>query len=59
MEAVKKAVAAGKHVYCEKPTAMNVEEALELYRICENAGLKHGGGAGTNSFFLAWSNYAA
>jgi predicted dehydrogenase len=42
VEAVKKAVAAGKHVYCEKPTAMNVADALELYRLCEEAGLKHG-----------------
>ncbi|MEM7374134.1 MAG: Gfo/Idh/MocA family oxidoreductase [Bacteroidota bacterium] len=39
---VKKAVAAGKHVYCEKPSGVTVEEALELHRICEAAGLKHG-----------------
>ena len=41
-EAVRKAVAAGKHIYCEKPTATNTETAMELYRICEKAGVKHG-----------------
>ncbi|HYE98344.1 MAG TPA: Gfo/Idh/MocA family oxidoreductase [Planctomycetota bacterium] len=40
--AVKKAIAAGKHVYCEKPVATTTEEALELYRIAEKAGIKHG-----------------
>ncbi|MCL4144583.1 UNVERIFIED_CONTAM: hypothetical protein GTU68_002420 [Idotea baltica] len=39
---VKKAVKAGKHIYCEKPTAGSLEEALELHRICEEAGIKHG-----------------
>ena len=42
VEAVKKAVAAGKHIYCEKPTATNTEAAMELYGICEKAGVKHG-----------------
>ncbi len=41
-EAVKKAVAAGKHIYCEKPTATDTETAMELYGICEKAGVKHG-----------------
>jgi predicted dehydrogenase len=41
-ESVKKAVAAGKHVYCEKPTATNTAEALELYRLATAAGVKHG-----------------
>src|SRR3954469_22303211 len=41
-EAVKKAVAAKKHVYCEKPVAVNTQEAMELYRLCEEAGVKHG-----------------
>jgi predicted dehydrogenase len=39
---VKKALAAGKHVYCEKPTATNLAEALDLYRAAKAAGLKHG-----------------
>ena len=42
VESVKRAVAAGKHVYCEKPTATNSEEALELHRLAEAAGVKHG-----------------
>jgi len=41
-EAVKEAVAAGKHVYCEKPLASSSTEAMELYRIAEAAGVKHG-----------------
>ena len=41
-DAVKKAIAAGKHVYCEKPTAVNVEEALELYHLAQAAGVKNG-----------------
>jgi len=41
-EAVKKAVAAGKHVYCEKPIAMTSGEGMELHRLAEAAGVKHG-----------------
>ena len=41
-ECVKKAIAAGKHIYCEKPTAVNTEQAMELYRLAEAAGVKHG-----------------
>ncbi len=41
-EAVKKAVQAGKHIYCEKPVATNTASAYELYQICEKAGVKHG-----------------
>ena len=41
-EAAKKAIAAGKHLYSEKPVASRYEEALELYRLAEQAGLKHG-----------------
>ncbi len=40
--AVKKAIAAGKHVYCEKPPALSTQEAYELYLLAEKAGLKHG-----------------
>ncbi len=41
-EWVKKAIAAGKHIYCEKPTAVNSTEAYELYRLAQEAGIKHG-----------------
>jgi predicted dehydrogenase len=40
--AVKRAIARGKHVYCEKPTALTTENALELYELAEAAGVKHG-----------------
>jgi predicted dehydrogenase len=40
--AVKAAIAAGKHIYCEKPVATSVGEALDLYRRARNAGVKHG-----------------
>lgn len=40
--AVELAAAAGKAVYCEKPTALTVREALHLWRLCEDAGIKHG-----------------
>ena len=39
---LKKAIAARKHVYCEKPVATNVREALELYRAARKAKIKHG-----------------
>ncbi len=42
VESVKKAIAAGKHIYCEKPTATNTEEALELARLAVKAGVKNG-----------------
>lgn len=41
-DAIKKALAAGKHIYCEKPIATATDVALELYRECEKAGIKHG-----------------
>ncbi len=40
--AVRKAVAAGKDVYVEKPTALTTNEAYELYRFARDAGIKHG-----------------
>ncbi len=37
-----KAIRAGKHVYCEKPIATNLNEALEITRLAQQSGLKHG-----------------
>lgn len=39
---VRKAITAGKHIYCEKPIAVSTEEAMELYRLCKKAGRKNG-----------------
>jgi len=39
---VRRAIAAGKHVYCEKPTAENLDDALDLVRVARAAGIKHG-----------------
>ncbi|NBE56294.1 Gfo/Idh/MocA family protein [Streptomyces boluensis] len=41
-ESVKKAIAAGKHLYIEKPSATSLDGALELARLAEAAGIKHG-----------------
>jgi len=41
-ECVKRAAKAGKHVYCEKPIAVDTATAMELYKVCEEAGVKHG-----------------
>jgi len=35
------AAQAGKHVLCEKPLAMNAEEALAMWRAADNAGITH------------------
>jgi predicted dehydrogenase len=40
--AIRQAIAAGKHVYTEKPTATDLAGALELARLAECAGIKHG-----------------
>ena len=40
--ALRKAIAAGKTIYTEKPTAESVEEALELARLAAAAGVKTG-----------------
>jgi predicted dehydrogenase len=39
---VKKAIAAGKHIYCEKPISDSLAVALDLLRTAEKAGVKHG-----------------
>jgi len=39
---VRKAIKAGKHIYCEKPTATTSQEALALYKEVSAAGLKNG-----------------
>ncbi len=36
------AIRAGKHVYCEKPIATNLNEAVEIARLACQSGLKHG-----------------
>lgn len=41
-DALKKAIAAGKHVYAEKPTATSLDGARELARSAARAGIKHG-----------------
>ncbi|NYE21582.1 putative dehydrogenase [Microbacterium immunditiarum] len=40
--ALRKAIAAGKAIYTEKPTAESVEEALELARLAQDRGVKAG-----------------
>ena len=40
--AVLRAIAAGKAVYCEKPTATTADAALELYAAAKKAGVKNG-----------------
>ena len=41
-EAIQKAVKAGKHIYCEKPIAVDTKTALSLSALCEKAGVKNG-----------------
>jgi len=41
-EGIRKAVKAGKHIYCEKPIAVDTKQAMELYQLCKKAGIKHG-----------------
>ncbi|QKG21841.1 Gfo/Idh/MocA family protein [Actinomadura verrucosospora] len=40
--AIRKAVAAGKHVYTEKPLADDLEGALALAKLADESGIKHG-----------------
>jgi predicted dehydrogenase len=39
---LREAMAAGKHIYCEKPVAENLVDALDLVRAAKQAGIKHG-----------------
>jgi predicted dehydrogenase len=39
---LKRAIAAGKHVYCEKPVATTLAQAVDLYKAAKKARVKHG-----------------
>ncbi|MGH8720600.1 MAG: Gfo/Idh/MocA family protein, partial [Burkholderiales bacterium] len=39
---LKRAIRAGKHIYCEKPVATTFAEALSLVRAAKKAKIKHG-----------------
>jgi predicted dehydrogenase len=39
---VRQAIEAGKHVYCEKPTATNLADALSIARLADERGVKNG-----------------
>jgi predicted dehydrogenase len=39
---LKQAIAAGKHVYCEKPVATTLAQAVDLYKAAKKARIKHG-----------------
>ncbi|MET0513613.1 MAG: Gfo/Idh/MocA family oxidoreductase [Thermoleophilaceae bacterium] len=41
-DGMERAIAAGKHVYCEKPSASDLDSALRLARLAQEAGVKHG-----------------
>ena len=41
-ESIKRAIAAGKHVYCEKPLCIRAAEAEEVVRLAEDAGITAG-----------------
>jgi predicted dehydrogenase len=41
-EGMERAIRAGKHVYCEKPSAPSLGSALALARLARDAGVKHG-----------------
>jgi predicted dehydrogenase len=39
---LEKAIAAGKHIYCEKPIAVSTQDAINIARVAEEAGVKNG-----------------
>lgn len=41
-ESVRAAIAAGKHIYCEKPSAATLDDAIDLARRAKTAGVKNG-----------------
>src|SRR5690606_28696479 len=41
-DAIRKAVKAGKNIYCEKPIAVDTQTAIALAELCEKAGVKNG-----------------
>lgn len=41
-EVLKKAIAKGKHIYCEKPSASTFDQGLELYQLAQEKAVKHG-----------------
>jgi predicted dehydrogenase len=41
-ESVSKAIESGKHIYCEKPTALTTSDAIRLCQLANDASVKHG-----------------
>ena len=41
-EVLKKAMKAGKDIYCEKPVSETLKDAIDLSRTAKKAGIKHG-----------------
>jgi len=41
-ENLRRAIAVGKDIYCEKPVASSLADALDVYTLAEKAGIKHG-----------------
>ena len=39
---LQRAIAAGRHIYCEKPIADNLADALAVARLAKQAGIRHG-----------------
>ena len=39
---VRRAIEAGKHIYCEKPTADSLDDAIAIARLAKSRGIKHG-----------------